>query len=258
MRVPIKRILPALIVLGGPGLSAIELQGQDDAVPADQPPDQPQARTQAVNHDETRTDRMSAMASLPESPDAGTMRQVILSRNIFEPARKAPPATIRSPGEPPAEVGPQPLKRPFRVIGIRAVEGEIFADLLFEDPRENRTIEIGDVIETIKVIQIKPAALICRYAGSPVRIAVGETSDTALKRLLGTDTTSEYYLMGTTVLKEEAYAQFYFPRDGRYVQVSIGDMLGGYRVVEIEPGRVFVEDSYGFQIPIEPITPPKP
>ena len=87
---------------------------------------------------------------------------------------------------------------------------------------------------------------------------MGESSNDALRRLLGLYVTSAYYLMGTTVLEETSSAQFYFPREGRYARVSEGDMLGEYQIVRIEPGRVFVEDEYGFQIPIQPITPPTP
>jgi len=145
---------------------------------------------------------------------------------------------------------PQPLKRPFTVLGIRRTEDGQWADLWFDDPSRVEKVTVGDVIEKqVEVLEVGRTYLRVSYAGKEVRIGVGETSTDALERLRGFD--SSYFLLGTHVMESGPVADVLILRDGTIRMVEEGDRLGEATVMQIEPGRVHLVDNDGAPFFIE-------
>jgi hypothetical protein len=194
----------------------------------------------------------------PVSTPADIKKQIV-EKNIFAPARK-PKKIVYDPTAqitPPKEVGPRKLKRPFIVKGVTQIGDQFQAYLYFEDPSEYRPVKVGDMVETIRIVEIHMNYLLCDYAGRKVRIAVDEGSNDALARLVG-HVGGGYYLIGTTVGPEDTYALFSFPGESRPCKYRVGDLVEPTRqVAAIEPGKVILLDQEGDRITIEASPPPK-
>ena len=173
------------------------------------------------------------------------MKEAILKKNIFSPARFVRPALILEPTEippgPATDTGPKELEKPFVVVGITYLPEERWAYLSFiKEQGLRRKVVSGDIIETITVKEIMPTYLVCDYAGKEVRITQGESSSDAYRRLKGI-LGGEYSLIGTT----DTAAQILIKGETRPRWFYVGNMLGNAQVVEIQPGRVILIDQYG-------------
>ena len=197
------------------------------------------------------TESLAAEQPKPETLTAEQMRQEIVKKNIFLPARIPEFSNVSSASYDIVSEEPilRPLDRPFRVRGFRLTDERAEAFLHFADHSEDRTVVAGDEIETVKVLKVEPPYLICDYSGREVRIAGGEGSRDAYLRLKGFG--SDCHLIGTTVLLEGSFAQFYFPGEGIYRRVEEGDVLGNATVKKIEWGQVIVELTDGTLVPLK-------
>lgn len=173
------------------------------------------------------------------------MKEAILKKNIFSPARFVRPTLITEsteiPPGPSVDTGPKELEKPFVVVGITYLPEERWAYLSFiKEQGLRRKVVSGDVIETITVKEIMPTYLVCDYAGKEVRITQGESSSDAYRRVKGI-LGGEYSLIGTT----DTAAQILIKGETRPRWFYVGNMLGNAQVVEIQPGRVILIDQYG-------------
>jgi hypothetical protein len=174
------------------------------------------------------------------------MKEAILKKNIFSPARFVRPAvTTESPESqpsiPPADTGPKELEKPFVVVGITYQADEKWAYLSFiKEQGVRRKVKKDDIIETVTIKEILPTYLLCDYAGKEVRIGQGESSSDAYKRVRGI-LGGEYSLIGTS----DSAAQILIQGESRPRWFYIGNVLGNAQVVEIQPGRVILIDQYG-------------
>ncbi len=195
----------------------------------------------------------------PAVSPTDAMKQMILEKNVFSPARKVSRVNVplSNPTPPVQELLPRRLKRPFTVKGITQVDETSSAYIYMENPSEYRTVKAGELIETVKILAIEQNSLTCDYAGRKVKIAVNENSDDALQRMLGSTGVSQYYLIGTTVGPEDSFALFSFPGEERPRKMHVNEMLGTSRVISIEAGKVTLLDADGFKITVEPGPPPK-
>jgi hypothetical protein len=202
-----------------------------------------------------------SLSPAPPKPEmtAAEVKKQIVEKNIFAPARKQKKIVAEQAPASPAskETGLKKLKRPFVVKGVTQVGEQCQAYLYFEEPSEYRPVKVGDVIETIKILEIHMSYLMCDYAGRKVRIEVDEGSNDALARLVG-HASGGYYLIGTTVGPSDTYALFFFPGESRPCKYRAGDMVSPTRqIVAIEPGKVILLDQDGDRITVEAGPPPK-
>ncbi|MBN2212061.1 MAG: hypothetical protein JW709_11755 [Sedimentisphaerales bacterium] len=178
-------------------------------------------------------------------------KNIIIEKNIFRPARQPSAATGKQANEfTVQETTPKPLKRPFVVQGIVHSETNVWADLRFESPGENRRVRVGDTIESITITGISPSYLACNYAGKQIWLAVGETSNDALAQAQGFH--REYDLIATTIQGELRFATIRLRGEDRIRRISEGDILSDATVIRIEPGRVYLRYEDGFEHYIEP------
>ena len=181
----------------------------------------------------------------PNKLTVAQMKKIIKEKNIFKPA-KAPPSWVNpDPGDIRAVTfGPKPLKKPFTVFGIRVGEEEICAYLLFKDPERLEKVTEGQVFEnTLKIVSIEWPFLRCEYAGREVRIYQNESTNDALMRLRGFD--SSYIVLGTRASEDTYVADVLILRDNTVKTIEEGDRLGDATVIGIEEGRLQMRSDDG-------------
>ena len=184
--------------------------------------------------------------------ELAALKKAIIAKNVFRPARVAPRLNGSGLELPAQDLGPQRLVRRFKVMAFDRTAAGPQAYVHFENPAQDRKVTVGDVIETIRIVDIQPPYLRCDYAGREVRIAVGESSDDAWTRLQGFGST--YQLKGTTIGPEGTYAYFYFPSEGVYRWVEEGDVLGRARVQKIKREEVNLKHEDGYDITVKTTT----
>lgn len=188
------------------------------------------------------------------------LKKAIIEKNIFRPARtlvSVPVKPLEETEQPPVfNAAPRTLKRPFKVLAFDRTEEGARVYLHFDNPSEDRMVKVGDVIEFVRILEITPPYIRCNYDGRDVRIDAGETSNDAYTRLMGLG--SNYHLIGTTVRPEGSVARFYFPREGYYRTVEVGDVLGNAKVIAIERGRVHLRQEDGTEFNIKTTSFPQP
>lgn len=189
-----------------------------------------------------------------ERPGGGAtveeLKSIVVRKNIFRPGKTPPPPEEMGELRMPQPLEPQPLRRPFTVLGIRRTPEGQWADLWFDDPSRVEKVTVGDVIEKqIEVLEVGQTYLRVSYAGQEVRIGVGETSNGALERLQGFN--SSYLLLGTHATESGPVADVLILRDGTIRMVEKGDRLGEATVEQIESGRVHLVDNDGTPFFIE-------
>jgi len=189
---------------------------------------------------------------MAEKLSVDDLKAAMVKKNIFRAAHipMSTTSTNIGPVTDPKVAGPRPLKRPFTVVGFSESAGETRSHLRFQNPDTPYIARAGDVFEeTLWIDAIEPPYLICKWADREVRIAAGETSNDALKQLLGL--TGKYSLIGTWAVADEWFAEIQLRGEGRWRRVEVGQMLGKALVVEIEPGKVILELN-GIEFAIEP------
>jgi len=181
----------------------------------------------------------------PKKLTVDQLKQIIKDKNIFKPAKAPPPPVNPDPSNPRAATfGPRPLKNPFTVLGIRVGEEEICAYLLFKDPERLEKVTEGQVFEnTLKIVSIEWPFLRCEYAGREVRIYQNESTNDALMRLRGFD--SSYIVLGTRASEDTYVADVLILRDNTVKTIEEGDRLGDATVIGIEEGRLKMRSDDG-------------
>ena len=177
------------------------------------------------------------------------LKKAIVEKNIFRPAKPIIPTT--SEDKLITSLGPEPLKNPFTLLGIRQTEQGMRADLASDKPTpRTEEVQVGHVIEDIlTILAIEPTYLRCGYNSREVRIAVGDSSTDVWARLAGGEI--EYILLGTTATPAGDYvAHIMVTNERTYRTVEVGDMLGDATVIVIEEGYVLLIDSLGNEISI--------
>ena len=187
----------------------------------------------------------------PKKLTVDQMKKIIKDKNIFKPAKAPPPSVNPDPGDiRVAPFGPKPLKNPFTIFGIRAGAEEICAYLLFKDPERLEKVTAGQVFEnTLKIVAIELSFLRCEYAGREVRIYQNESTNDALTRLRGFD--SSYIVLGTRASEDTYVAEVLILRDNTVKTIEEGDRLGDATVIGIEEGRLQMRSDDGTEFYIE-------
>jgi hypothetical protein len=187
------------------------------------------------------------------------LKKAIIEKNIFRPAKSI---KIAAPVET-AQIsfGPDPLKNPFILLGIKDTEGGLRANLSFGKPTLRvEEVDVGYIIdEIISIEAIESTFIRCLYLnnGLEVRIDVGESSADAWKRQASGEI--EYKLLGTSATASGGYVAYIIVtniREKTYRTVEPGDSLGDATVKIIEEGHVLLIDSQGNEISIRnPLSP---
>ena len=173
----------------------------------------------------------------------------IITKNIFRPAK---PITTSGPEENiTSSLGPEPLRNPFKLLGIRETEQGMRADIWFENPTPRvQEVAVADVIEeVVTILAIEPTFIRCNFFGSEVRISVNESSTDAWMRLSSSNMIN-YILLGTVETDTGYLAHIKVIGEDAYRTVEVGDMLGDATVIIIEEGYVLLIDSDGNEISI--------
>ncbi len=198
---------------------------------------------------------LSGQNTSPENDTVGSNNQIdkenkkksIIKKNIFKPALfTAPPVQPNPETTSPPDPGPMPLNRPFKVIAFDQTDDGRHAYLQFDNPSDLRAVKVGDIIETIRILEINPPFIRCQYDQYEVRIDAGESSNEALAHIRGFG--RDYELVGTTVLDEMAFAHILI--QNRLRRVEIGDKLGDAIIIDIQPGKFKLRYDDGFEIEI--------
>ena len=196
-------------------------------------------------------DQPTAAPPTDNAASLSTMKAAILEKNIFKPARIPKPVPMLAPAMDPPSIENlrRPLKRPFRLIGISATEKGPRADLFFPSNSQIRTVRLGDTIETITILDVEPTYMLCDYAGTEIRIGVGESSDDALAQIRGYGMNFE--LKGTTIRPDICFAYIQPRGETQVRRITIGSKLGEAVVVAIQPGEIQLRDPDGFEYSIK-------
>ncbi|MFC1782123.1 hypothetical protein ACFL02_00890 [Planctomycetota bacterium] len=185
------------------------------------------------------------------------LKDDIIEINIFQPAK---PISISTTEEnPQVNLRPDPLKNPFTLLGTNKTDQGMQAHLAFEKPTLRvEEVKVGYIIE--KIITIEAIELLyirCLYNDQEVRIAVGESSTDAWKRLVAGEL--EYKLLGTAATASGGYeAQILVTNidEKTYRTVQMGDKLGDATVKFIEKGLVILINALGNEILLKhPLSP---
>ena len=178
------------------------------------------------------------------------MIKAIAAKNIFKPALvnimpKKPQMGIYN-----ISSGPEPLVRPFTLIGINITDTEAKAQLLFSNPVDRKAVIVGETIENLTITSIENTYIRCDYDGFDVKIDVGESSEDARKRILGFD--KQYEFIGTTITEKEAFAYVKIGTELR--RLEVGDALGESEIIRIEEGKLWIRHANGLEFAIDPTT----
>ena len=195
---------------------------------ADKTPKAKKAPTHNLNHE----DMIKAIAIKnifkPKLVDNTNKRPMINSYNIIS--------------------GPEPLVRPFTLIGINIGEEKAMAQLLFSNPVDRKAATVDDVFETLTITEIHSTYIRCDYDGYDVKIDVGESSENARNRIMGFN--KDFEFIGTTITDNEAFA--YIKIGSETLRLEVGDALGDSEIIRIEEGKLWIRHANGLEFAIDP------
>jgi len=173
-----------------------------------------------------------------ERPTMEALKKLVVEKNIFK-AGKAVYSAGSESTLPVADLGPQRLKKPFRVDAIVREMGEPKVFLSFGETSKPKLAHEGDVFEEmVRIVSIGGAYIVCEYGGREIRIGTNESSDDAWGRLVGE---GKEYVFGWSVLEDGNRAAAYLFEPGEAslpIKVGEGEYLGQAEVVQIEATRV--------------------
>jgi len=229
---------------------ALDAESPADAIGNIAPGPYPENR-QSINHDSASRENPGNAPRQDGVLSREEYKIAIITKNIFRPAKSI---TALGPEENiTGSLGPEPLRSPFELLGIRETEQGRRADLAFTNPTPRvEEVAVGHVIENdvVTIIAIEPTFIRCKFlsSGSDVRISVNETSTDAWKRL--SSNKINYVLLGTVETDNGYEAHIKVVGEDDYRTVEVGDMLGDATVTIIDQGFVLLIDGDGNEISI--------
>ena len=204
---------------------------------------------QSINRDSASRENPGSAHRQEDVLSLEELKIAIITKNIFRPAKSI--TTLAPVENVTPSLGPEPLRNPFKLLGIRETEQGMRADIWFKNPTPRyEEVAVNHVIEeVVTILAIEPTFIRCNFFGSEVRISVNESSTDAWMRLSSSNMIN-YILLGTVQTDTGYEAHIKVIGEDAYRTVEVGDMLGDATVIIIEEGSVLLIDSDGNEISI--------